>query len=134
MSVEPKPWNVCLLARVGQYHWWVISIITHFQIISYSFMASSLQSLAGPWKFLLVCFWKMAQNRKNSTPDQFLGPNFGWDIQNMLLHNSIRQIFDFLIFCRDMASFLQKNSRFWDFHLFTRPYLGKKSKNQKFDG
>ena len=52
----------------------------------------------------------------------------------MLLHNSIRQIFDFLIFCRDMASFLQKNSRFWDFHLFTRPYLGKKSKNQKFDG
>ena len=34
------------------------------------------------------------------------------------LHNSIRQIFDFLIFCRDVASFLRKNSQFWDFRLF----------------
>ena len=82
-------------------------------------------------KKLSFCFWKMAQNRKNSTPDQFLGPKFGWDLQNMLLHNSIRQIFDFLIFCRDMASFPRKNRRKSQNQLFfaeMRPYLGKKSK------
>jgi len=60
----------------------------------------------------------MAQNRKNSTPDQFLGLKFGSDLGNMLLHNSIRQIFDFLIFCRVMASFPRENARFWDFQLF----------------
>ena len=60
-------------------------------------------------KKLSFCFWKMAQNRKNSTPDQFLRPKFDWDQQNMLLYNSIRQIFYFLIFRRDMASFARKN-------------------------
>ena len=60
----------------------------------------------------------MSQNRKNSTPDQFLGLNFGSDLQNMLLHNSKDQIFDILIFCREMAPFPRKNSQFWDFRLF----------------
>ena len=54
-------------------------------------------------KNLSLCFRKIAQTRKNSTPDQFLGLNFGSDLGNMLLHNCIGQTFDFFEFWRLIA-------------------------------
>jgi hypothetical protein len=51
---------------------------------------------------------KNGQHRKNSTPDKFLGPKFGSDLQNLLLHNSIGQIFDYLVFAEVWACFQEK--------------------------
>ena len=60
---------------------------------------------------ILFVFLKMAKNRKNLTPDQFLGLKLDTDLRNILLHNSIQQIFDSFDF------FLP---RFCDFQLFFR--------------
>ena len=57
-----------------------------------------------------------AKNRKNSTPNHFLGPKMGSDLGLMALHNRKVQIFDFSIFFQIMAIFRSKNCQnfiFW---------------------
>ena len=68
----------------------------------------------------------MAQNRKDATPDQLLGLWIGSDLAIVLLHSSIHQIFDYLIFAEIWPRFRWKiagNPKIRHFFAEMRPYF-----------
>ena len=53
----------------------------------------------------------MAENGKNSPKNQFLRPEIGLDLGNIVSHKRMLQIFEFSSFWKIMANLPRKNSK-----------------------
>ena len=83
---------------------------------------------------LRFCIFKNSKNGNKSPKTHFLELKMDMGPKGNILKIFTRQIFDILIFCRDMTHFPRKKSIFsycCSFFAENATYLGKKSKNQK---